>query len=362
MKTYQYDEVVNISEKMKNHPLFQQRIKGMNFGFLSKRGYYEREDVKAQPKLMKEMGVNCVTLNLNVCQDTFYSTKVYLDFDYSVGEEELIEMARLLHEEGIMVLFKPCMTCLDGQAMDKVRFPRTGIQIEGIRIDYQKAWFESYTQCLVYSAKLAQKMQAEGLILGAELYGMEDGIGIDPYWRNLIARVREVYDGALTYEFTHASRKSYPLNWFEELDFLSYSYYPPACPRDHLEDPENNPSYTKEEMFNFLLSRRERMQEICKRFWNKPILFTEYGVRSMHGCIQIPYDYTFRTKYDGEEQANYMAATFDVFKEVPFWMGLCWWKWDETQNRPHYHLDPAGDGGFTIQGKPAETVFRETKL
>ena len=31
---YKYDEKVNISEKLKNNPLFQQRIKGMNFGFL----------------------------------------------------------------------------------------------------------------------------------------------------------------------------------------------------------------------------------------------------------------------------------------------------------------------------------------
>ena len=54
---YTYDKKVNVSEKMKKSPLFQQRIKGMNFGFLSKRGYYERDEVKKQPALMKEMGV-----------------------------------------------------------------------------------------------------------------------------------------------------------------------------------------------------------------------------------------------------------------------------------------------------------------
>ena len=39
-------------------------------------------------------------------------------------------------------------------------------------------------------------------------------------------------------------------------------------------------------------------------------------------------------------------------------MGFLWWKWDETQKRPQYHLDPAGDMGFTIQGKPAEEVMK----
>lgn len=356
---YQYAPEVNIPEKMKNHPLFQTRIKGMNFGFLSKRGYYEREDVKEQPRLMKEMGVNLTTLNLNICQDAYYSTKLYLDFEYSVGERELLHMARLLHEQGIMVIFKPCMTCFDGQAMCQVAPPSVGTQIEGVRIDYQKAWFESYTKCIVYCARLAEEMKAEGFMIGAELLQVEM---LDAYWSELIQEVRKVYSGAITYEFTFCSRKLYPLTWFKDLDFLAYSYYPVACPKDHEKDPENNPDYTREDLFHFLLKKREKIREICSRFYNLPILFTEYGTRSVHGCIQAPCNISFRARYDGEEQANFMAASFDVFREVPYWMGLCWWKWDETQNRPQYREDPAGDGGFTIQGKPAEKVFRETKL
>ena len=119
----------------------------------------------------------------------------------------------------------------------------------------------------------------------------------------------------------------------------------------------------KEQIVEYMKDRRQKMDEICTRFWNKPILFTEYGTRSVHGCIQQPYNITFRARYDGEEQANFMAASFEVFKEVPYWMGLCWWKWDETQYSPQYHEDPEGrDGVFTIQGKPAEKVFRETNL
>lgn len=197
-----YEKGVKIPQNMKNHRLFQERIKGMNFGFLSKRGYYEREDVKKQPELMREMGVNLATLNLNICQDTCCSTKLYLDFEYSVGESELLEMARLLHEQNIMVLFKPCMTCLDGQAMGQVRFPDVGLQIEGVRVDYRKKWFESYKACITYCAALAEKMNAEGLMIGAELYGMEGGEGAEEYWRDLIAAVRKVYRGAITYEFT----------------------------------------------------------------------------------------------------------------------------------------------------------------
>lgn len=353
-----YDEnKVNIPEKLRDNPLFRERIKGMNFGFLSKRGYYGKPEIKAQPALMKDMGVNLVTLNLNICQDRFYSTKLYLDFEYSAGETELKEITDILHDNGIMVLFKPCMTCMDGQPMCYVSFPPEGLQIEGVRVDYRKEWFASYSKCIEYSATLCEKFGIEGLMIGAELMGVEC---CDKEWRDIIASVRKIYGGLVTYEFTPPSRKANELKWMEELDFLSYSYYPPACPIT--ENSLTNPSYTQKDMYEFLLSRRERLDSVCRRFGNKPILFTEYGVRSNHGCIMHPCDITFPASYDGDEQAAFMAASAEVFKAVPQWMGFCWWKWDETQYRPHYHTDPRGDCGYTIQGKPAEKVFRELKL
>lgn len=103
----------------------------------------------------------------------------------------------------------------------------------------------------------------------------------------------------------------------------------------------------------------KRIDSICERFDNMPIAFTEYGVRSAHGCIMQPYNFQWETYYDGQEQANYMEASFRTFWELPQWMGFFWWKWDETQNRPQYKGDPNGDKGFTIQGKPAEDVMKE---
>lgn len=344
--------------------IFSKRIKGMNFGFLNKRGYYETDFAKTQPELMRSLGVNCVTLNLNVCQERYSSTKVFLDFRYSAGECELLEMAQRLHDCGIMVILKPNITCLDGQAMCNVSFPEIGRQIEGIEVDYRSLWFESYTECLLCCARLAEKMNAEALLLGAELLGVEGerwGNGMDEYWLRIISEVRKIYGGALSYEFTFLSRKQYELRWFSELDFLSYSYYPPACPVEHVDDPENNPNYTREQMYDYLLPRANKIRSIIDRF-QKPILFTEYGVRSAHGCVQRPFNFTWKTSYDGEEQANYLLASADVFKPIEQWMGFLWWKWDETQNRPHYVGEHGEDKGFTILGKPSEKAFKELEL
>ena len=84
---------VNIPEKFRSHPLFTKRIKGMNFGFLSKRGYYAAPEMLAQPEKMAEMGVNCVTLNQNIVQEHYYSTDIRLDLEWSVGDLELKDMA-----------------------------------------------------------------------------------------------------------------------------------------------------------------------------------------------------------------------------------------------------------------------------
>lgn len=106
----------------------------------------------------------------------------------------------------------------------------------------------------------------------------------------------------------------------KKLDFLSYSYYPPACepneePLDAAYNPgaKNNPSKTVEQMMSYLKSRQTRIASICECFDNMPIAFTEYGVRSAHGCIMQPYNFQWETYYDGQEQADYMEASFKTF-------------------------------------------------
>jgi hypothetical protein len=356
---------VNIPEKFKDHPIFNERICGTNFGFMAKRGYYLRPETIEQPKIMRENGINWTTLNMNFCQKNYFSTDVYLDFEYSSSAFEISEMVKRLHAEGIRVLFKPALTLLDGGWMGLVRFPEKGqlCQINGVRKDYWGDWFTSFTEALKYFSDLSERIGVDALILGAEYFGTE---GQNQYWENVIKEVRNNYGSPISYEFTCESRKHYDLKWMDTLDFLCYSYYPPAAPRnegwvDDLINPtiKDNPHYTVEEMQEYLFPRRKRILSISERFGNKPIAFTEFGVRSAHGCCMEPYNFMWDSPYDGQEQANYMEAAFRTFDDLDPWMGLFWWKWDETQDRPQYKGDPNGDRGFTIQGKPAADVMRK---
>ena len=355
---------VIIPERFRDHPLFNELICGTNFGFMAKRGYYETDFAKAQPEIMKKEGVNWTTLNANFVCEHFYSTRLFLDFKYSSGYNELIEIAKRIHDCGIRILFKPCMTPLDGVWMGRVDFPSdsTNTQIDGVTIDFWKKWFASYNECMKYFSELAQKAGCEAMLVGAEYFGTE--LQTD-YWLKTIENIRNYFSGPLSYEFEMKSvREDHKLEWMAPLDFLSFSFYPPARPKNDgfgiISNPgvKDLPDASAEDMAAYLAPQKDVIRDICARNGNKPIAFTEIGARSAHGTTVRPADFRWASRYDGMEQANYMEACFRTFWELDNWLGFFWWKWDETQKRPHYSSDPAGDQGFTIQGKPAAEVMR----
>lgn len=361
---------VNIPEKFKNHPLFTKPVLGTNFGFMSKRGYYLTDFAKAQPALMAKSGVNWTTLNMNFCQDNYFSQKVYLDFEFSSGEYELSETVKRLHDNGISVLFKPCLTPLDGGWMGLVNFPDTEVlrQIEGVENDYWGNWFKSFTEALKYFADFSERVGMDAMIIGAEYSGTERK---DEHWMKVIEAVRQNYSNPISYETTMGASAKNPQKFLENVDFLCYSYYPPAAPPNMpldsagAMDAANNPtvkevpSRTVEEMVEYMQPARDNILNMSKRFGNKPLALTEFGIRSAHGCSMQPFNFLWDSYYDGEEQANYLEAGFRTFLDLAPYLGFFWWKWDETQNRPHYKADPNGEMGFTIQGKPAEEVMRK---
>ena len=128
-----------INPKFRSNPLFSgEPICGVNLGFLARRGYFNRENVKKMPAEMREAGVNWCLLNTHFCQETFASTRTFIDTVYSAGEVELQEIVKRLQGEGIHVAFKPCLTLLDSAWMGRVSFPDTGEHQHRDRVVYHR--------------------------------------------------------------------------------------------------------------------------------------------------------------------------------------------------------------------------------
>ncbi|MBQ3344733.1 MAG: hypothetical protein IJG84_22780 [Kiritimatiellae bacterium] len=352
-----------IPGRFSKHPLFTTPHCGVNFGFLARRGYFSRPEVRRQPALIREAGPNWVTLNTHFCQETFASRKVFLDFDWSSGERELVDMIKALHGEGLHVMLKPCLTSLDSAWMGAVTFPwPSEQQIQGVRQRYAEEWFDSLRECLSYFGDIAEETGCEALIAGAEYNGTTK---FDAEWRKTIAHVRKHFGGLVTYEFMPREPSERPLKWFEDLDFLALSTYPsgvdaPDSVLWDLANWKNLPPISKASMEKALAKHVPLVESFVERFGKKPILFSEIGTRSCRGCVNVPGDYKTESIWDGQEQADYMDAAFSTFSKLPAWIGLSWWKWDETQHtRHHYSPDPLKDRGFTICGKPAAAVMRK---
>ena len=88
---------------------------------------------------------------------------------------------------------------------------------------------------------------------------------------------------------------------------------------------------------------------------DRPILFTEFGYRSMDYAAKKPWlvDRN-QMNVNLQAQANAMEAVFQEFWEEDWFAGGFVWKWFIN----HHKVGGKEDNRFTPQNKPAEQVLR----
>ena len=97
-----------------------------------------------------------------------------------------------------------------------------------------------------------------------------------------------------------------------------------------------------------------RSIETMQRDWDRPVLFTEIGYRSIEGAAIEPWNSTVRRSIDLQEQVDAYEALFETFWDQPWFAGLYVWDW-----RPrHGSAGGSTDDHFSPQNKPAEDVLR----
>jgi hypothetical protein len=192
--------------------------------------------------------------------------------------------------------------------------------------------------------------------LGCEMNSTEE---FEDHWRSLIARVRDVYHGQITYDVNHGNEEK--VKWFDSVDFISISaYYPvPFADGRPLEDAAKQTEATPTaEIAAALKPIKEQLAAISSR-WGKPILFIETGVTPIRGLGRTPWEHVDESldrPIDQTEQANYYQAQFETFWNEPWFMGWCWWEWPAQLYKKE---DAARDREFCIYGKQAEGVVKE---
>jgi hypothetical protein len=206
---------------------------------------------------------------------------------------------------------------------------------------YWDDWFENYTRFILYYAEMARDYDVDLFGVGSELHGVTH---FTDEWRQVIAEVREVYPGPLTYAATSYEIDIDTVQFWGELDYISVDTYWP------LSDAQRP---TVEDLVEGWREPADLLDRLYET-WQMPIIFAEIGFRSVEGNAADPVAaWNPAELVDLETQANAYESAFRVFAGKPWWQGVYWFGWipNHLQGGPY-------DTGWTAQAKPAEDVVR----
>ena len=245
------------------------------------------------------------------------------------GAKQYIEQLR---KKKIKIMIKPQIWVWHGEFTGYIKMSNEA--------DW-KTLEDAYTNFILEYAELAKEVNAEIFCIGTEL---ENFVKERPeYWHNLIKKIKTIYKGQLTYAANWDEFKRTP--FWGALDYIGVDAYFPVS---------DQKTPTVEACRAGWKSHKAVIKSISETH-NKPILFTEYGYRSMDFTGKEPWesDHTI-TSLNFEGQTNATRALFEEFWSEEWFAGGFIWKWF------HDYEKSGGDkdNQFTPQNKPVETLMQ----
>jgi len=261
--------------------------------------------------------------------EVVYNTKRQWYGESRVGVEQY---AKSLEAKGIKIMIKPQIWVSRGQF--------TGY----IEMETEADWQileTSYSRFILEYARLAQEINADIFCIGTEL---EQFVTNRPaYWNGLIVEIRKIYQGKLTYAANWDEFKRTP--FWNALDYIGVDAYFPVSDRK---------TPTVAECLEGWKTHKLVIKEISDRH-KKPILFTEYGYRSVDFAGKEPWNSDrSMDAVNLEAQNNTTKALFQTFWKEEWFAGGFIWKWF------HDHKNVGGENNsqYTPQNKPVENIIK----
>ncbi|WP_299130243.1 glycoside hydrolase [uncultured Winogradskyella sp.] len=237
-----------------------------------------------------------------------------------------------LRKENLRIMIKPQIWVWKGEFTGYIK-----MQTE----ENWKALEKSYSSFILEYAELAEEVNASMFCIGTEL---ETFIKNRPdYWNSLIKEIKKVYKGQLTYAANWDEYKRTP--FWDQLDYIGIDAYFPVS-------DEKTPIF--ETCMKGWQKHKPQIKALSKTY-DKPILFTEYGYRSVDYAGKRPWvsDHTMRD-VNLEAQVNTTRALFETFWEEDWFAGGFVWKWFHNYDKVGGKDNPM----FTPQNKPVEAVIK----
>ena len=262
------------------------------------------------------------------------SSQVYYNMDRQwFGETRagLKQYSKWMRKNHINIMVKPQLWVRNGEF--------TGTIMMSSENDWQQLQ-DTYRAFILDYAKVAEELQAELFCIGTEL---ELFVKHRPdYWLKLIRELREVYNGQLTYAANWDEYKRIP--FWEELDFIGVDAYFPVS-------EEKTPSI---EQASLGWQKHKLQLKTMSESKGRPILFTEYGYRSIDYAGRKPWETSRNiTGVNMQAQVNLTEALYKSLWREPWFYGGFIWKWFHN----HEKVGGLNNNRFTPQNKPVEAII-----
>ncbi len=286
---------------------------------------------------LKAIGVTCIAITPFGYQRGFDDDAIaFGNRDRSMMDEHLLAEMRHAHELGIAVTLKPHIW-----SRDFGRGEQWHGTIDQPTPEAHARWWADYRDMALHYAHLAQQGAAEQYCIGTELVKMTTQY--PGQWRALIAEIRDVYDGRLTYA-AHWYEEWRQITFWDALDSVGIAAYFP------LDAPVGA---TVDELVAAWEPYRQQLEAMHERT-GLPIVFMEVGYRPVVDCHIEPW------RHGGGEvseaaQARAYDAMFIALGDEPWWRGAYVWK---TFTDPSRGRGRAGGSDYVFRGTLAEAVFR----
>lgn len=300
-------------------------IKGVTFGYMSQRGEWEKEEAFESLRLLKERcAITHVILAVVAEQETIHSTKIDWQDVSVLSEQEIRKMITFAQEIGLKVILKPMVNIADGMWRAHINFFDHDVPCEPKWSD----WFASYTTFITHYAQIAEDTNCTMFVVGCELVNSNRR---EKEWRQVIADVREIYKGLVTYNCDKYQEDR--LTWWDAVDVISSSGYYPI---DQWEQ------------------ELKRIEQVVRKE-QKPFFFCEAGCASRTGSKWLPNNWELEGTVDISSQKEWYEEMFHQTNAHEWVRGFGLWDW-----KAHLYSIKIADlnDDYALYGKPAEAIVQ----
>lgn len=302
---------------------------------------FQSDLFKQSVKNLKAVHANYVTLIIPWYQNNIKSTQMHPG-PYTPTDESLIEAIKYSHSLGLKVNLKPHQFVLT---------PNTEVWRADINPVDRAGWFGNYKAMLEHYTKIAQQHGVEQITIGTELINMTShqvNSTNTQYWGQIIDDLRKIYSGKLTYSANWGYSGWYDeknnIRFWDKLDVIGISAYSPVTDKNHYSIEELASRWDEWNIGAAKLSHK----------YNKPIIFTEAGYRSLDGNLKNPPQWNSEGLPDEKEQADGYQALLSYWNNKNYMKGLHIWEWESNPN-----AGGPNDTSFTPQNKLAQKIISE---